>query len=214
MTINRLNQGVTNQVLVKAVSGQTTPLLELQDSTGAVVSSIGPTGALGGTLGNSGLVHINTTSFSAVASQSINDVFSADYKNYMFIIELKAAAGTPDLTVKLRASGSDTSANYQSDRIVQQSTTVSGLSDPTGTDNWYFGSVTARTSYFQGYLFQPFLADRKLFHASNILYDGNNNFIQLKTSGSLDNTTAHDGITLITTSSTISGFITIFGVKN
>jgi hypothetical protein len=42
MTINRLNQGVTNQVLVKAVSGQTTPLLELQDSTGAVVSSIGP----------------------------------------------------------------------------------------------------------------------------------------------------------------------------
>jgi hypothetical protein len=48
MTINRLNQGVTNQVLVKAVSGQTTPLLELQDSTGAVVSSIGPAGELNG----------------------------------------------------------------------------------------------------------------------------------------------------------------------
>jgi hypothetical protein len=50
MTINRLNQGTTNQVLVKAISGQTTNLLELQDSSGNVVSSIGPTGALGGTV--------------------------------------------------------------------------------------------------------------------------------------------------------------------
>ena len=50
MTINRLNQGTTNQVLVKAISGQTTNLLELQDSSGSVVSSIGPTGALGGTV--------------------------------------------------------------------------------------------------------------------------------------------------------------------
>jgi len=48
MTINRLNQGTTNQVLVKAISGQTTNLLELQDSSGNVVSSIGPTGALTG----------------------------------------------------------------------------------------------------------------------------------------------------------------------
>jgi hypothetical protein len=48
MTINRLNQGTTNQVLVKAISGQTTNLLELQDSSGSVVSSIGPTGALTG----------------------------------------------------------------------------------------------------------------------------------------------------------------------
>jgi hypothetical protein len=52
MTINRLNQGTTNQVLVKAISGQTTNLLELQDSSGSVVSSIGPTGALGGSLAN------------------------------------------------------------------------------------------------------------------------------------------------------------------
>jgi len=48
MTINRLNQGTTNQVLVKAISGQTTNLLELQDSSGNVVSSVGPTGLFTG----------------------------------------------------------------------------------------------------------------------------------------------------------------------
>jgi hypothetical protein len=48
MTINRLNQGTTNQVLVKAISGQTTNLLELQDSSGNVVASVGPTGLFTG----------------------------------------------------------------------------------------------------------------------------------------------------------------------
>jgi trimeric autotransporter adhesin len=61
--VNRLAVGTNGQVLV-ADSGETTGLKWNNP----------------GTVG--GLVHINTTSFSAVASQSINDVFSATYDNY------------------------------------------------------------------------------------------------------------------------------------
>jgi 4-hydroxy-3-methylbut-2-enyl diphosphate reductase IspH len=39
-----------------------------------------------GVYADPGLVLLNTTSFSAVASQSVNDVFSATYDNYKIIV--------------------------------------------------------------------------------------------------------------------------------
>ena len=75
MTINRLNQGTTNQVLVKAISGQTTNLLELQDSSGNVVSSIGPTGAVGGSFRGKviQIVYGSTSTFTVSSSTSYSD---------------------------------------------------------------------------------------------------------------------------------------------
>jgi hypothetical protein len=74
MTINRLNQGTTNQVLVKAISGQTTNLLELQDSSGNVVSSIGPTGALTGIGKILQVVRATDTTTRSTTSTSLTDV--------------------------------------------------------------------------------------------------------------------------------------------
>lgn len=65
---------------------------------------------------NPGLVHINTTSFSAVASQSFNSVFSATYDNYKIILTTTSLTG--GLTFRLRASGSDDStSNYYSSAL-------------------------------------------------------------------------------------------------
>jgi hypothetical protein len=75
--------------------------LELYDG-----SAFGPVGS------DAGLIHINTTTFSNVASQSINDVFSATYKNYLLMIEVDNLS-TATLRLRLRASGTDaTTANY------------------------------------------------------------------------------------------------------
>jgi len=71
----------------------------------------GPTGATGAT-GSSGLVLINTTSFSAVASQSVNSVFTSSYTNYKILLRLTAATLDAGVTLKLRKAGTDTSANY------------------------------------------------------------------------------------------------------
>ena len=59
-----------------------------------------------------GLTLINTTSFSAVASQSVNDVFSATYDNYKIIFALTGCTGDASVFIKLRVSGADSSANY------------------------------------------------------------------------------------------------------
>lgn len=57
-----------------------------------------------------GLVLLNTTSFSAVSSQSINDVFSATYQNYRIVIQSVNASANA-FRWRLRVSGSDDSNN-------------------------------------------------------------------------------------------------------
>lgn len=59
-----------------------------------------------------GLVLINTTTYTAVASQSVNDVFSATYENYKIIIRQGAQASGGDHRLKLRVGGADSSASY------------------------------------------------------------------------------------------------------
>ena len=60
-----------------------------------------------------GMVLLNTTSFSGVASQSINDVFSATYTNYRICWEGVGTTSQNDLNLRARVSGSDnSSSNY------------------------------------------------------------------------------------------------------
>jgi hypothetical protein len=61
-----------------------------------------------------GLVLLNTTSFSGVASQSINDVFSATYNNYLIIVDdlIRNTGGGLDVYLRLRVSGTDSTTGY------------------------------------------------------------------------------------------------------
>ena len=50
---------------------------------------------------SSGLTLINTTSFSGVASQSVNDVFSADYKQYRIIFDVKNTTTASSCNIRM-----------------------------------------------------------------------------------------------------------------
>ena len=68
---------------------------------------------------NQGLTLLNTTSFSGVASQSFNDVFSTTYNSYMLVFSnLTCVTGTTNnLMMRLRVSGTDNSSNnYENGR--------------------------------------------------------------------------------------------------
>jgi hypothetical protein len=208
MTINRLNQGVTNQVLVKAVSGQTTPLLELQDSTGAVVSSIGPTGALGGTLGNSGLVHINTTSFSVVAEQQINDVFSSTYDNYRIMGYVSAASQS--VFMRMRTSTTDSGSNYGFQNIEANNTTVTA-NRSTSTSSWQVSNTAS--SQNQGFVIDlqnPNIAMNTYgYMQHNREADGTLRMTQYV--NNLLTATQYTGFVLFPSSSNISGTVSVYG---
>jgi hypothetical protein len=61
-----------------------------------------------------GLVLLNTTSFSGVASQAVSDVFSATYTNYLIIVNMTEVAISGNLAFRVRVSGTNATTNYNS----------------------------------------------------------------------------------------------------
>jgi hypothetical protein len=76
-----------------------------------------------------GLVHINTTTFSTVASQSVSNIFTSDYKNYRINLSLTSIGADGILSMRLRANTTDNSANsYITDSIsISQTGTVAAF---------------------------------------------------------------------------------------
>jgi hypothetical protein len=71
-------------------------------------------------LPSAGISLINTTTLSAVSSQSFNDVFSATYNNYYIQMTLNGSTTSQDVNLRLRVSGADnSSANYSRSNLFQ-----------------------------------------------------------------------------------------------
>jgi hypothetical protein len=177
---------------------QDTNQLEVYD--GASWASIAPTTTQGLTL-------INTTSFSAVASQSINDVFSATYDNYKIIIEGPASTGTT-LNMRYRVGGADDStSNYNFQRLGASSTIVNGAKSSTQTSQ-SIGLPGGSRNSTNVEIYSPFLTATTNFQSSNYS-DGHQN-LQLFY-GIFTATTSFTGFTLIPASGTITGTVSVYG---
>jgi hypothetical protein len=69
------------------------------------------TSGVGVDLAPKGLVLINTTSFSGVASQSPGIVFSSTYTNYLIVMKYSCSSNA-NVRIKMRATSTDDSTNY------------------------------------------------------------------------------------------------------
>jgi hypothetical protein len=160
-----------------------------------------------------GLVLLNTTSFSAVASQSVNSVFTSSFTNYKLLVNATEAGGSNQMFLRLRASGTDVSTGYfwaGSYVPTSGAGTVTGFNG-SGDTTWFrIGGATdsnERTiSVIE--LFNPQASATTAYTSLSI--DGNN-FGAIYHSGLLNNTNAYDGFTLHAQTSTISGTVQIFG---
>jgi hypothetical protein len=86
--------------------------------------------------GNEGLVHLNTTSFTAQSTVSIDNVFSATYNSYKIVTNLTSSVAGENFNIRLRVAGADnSSSNYSNQRF-----TFTG----TGSS---FGRVNSQTSW-------------------------------------------------------------------
>jgi hypothetical protein len=155
-----------------------------------------------------GMVLLNTTSFSAVSSQSVNDVFSATYENYRIVCYLESSAGVT-LDFRLRVAGADNST--ASSYIKQDQGAYGSTSAPqTITSNRFqeiiYMATTPDICSFVMELQKPFLATQT---AGNTI-GGRSNYIitsQLRHNQS----TSYDGFTLIPSSGTITGKVSVYG---
>ena len=160
-----------------------------------------------------GLVLLNTTSFSAVSSQSINDVFSATYKNYLvqFVGTQSTSAG---FTMRLRVSGADnTNSTYNNAGVTylsNNSTTTFGAENATSFN--LSGGFT-RTGNYNFDFFEPFSTQYTAYLLNAVTSDGGANTEARRnmSSGFFEATTSFTGFTLITASGTITGDVRVYG---
>jgi len=155
---------------------------------------------------SSGLVLLNTTSFSGVASQSINSVFSATYDYYRVIVNFQPSSAFP--RIRLRASGTDaTSADY-SWQLLQFSNTTIGAERNTGDTTWNLSGTGAanQNMYLQIEIYNPFATVNTWgFSHAYQSGSGQSNFFRLNTA------TSYDGFTLYPSTSNMTGALSVFG---
>jgi hypothetical protein len=174
-----------------------TDQLELYDG-----SAFGPVGS------DSGLIHIETRTVTASASESFNNVFSATYDNYLIKIVGIVSAGT--LFMRLRASGTDntTASSYVFQRLIANNTTISG---ERGTDNFWnfctFGTSTKNGASVN--LYDPFLAQATAFDNT---HSGSTNTAQAHLhTGNHNQTVSYDGFTVFPNTGNMTVRFSIYG---
>ena len=164
-----------------------------------------------------GLTLVSKIDFSAVASQSLDNVFTSTYKNYRVLVNMDSLSGTnAQLSFKLRASGTDVTTNYRSSRIfLSAASTVSGGQDPLGTDEFILsganstgtGSTTSQVD-----LFSPQETKMTSYHNTSVNYSG---LVQTQINmGQLNNTTSYDGFTILISTGNITGSVAVYGYRN
>jgi hypothetical protein len=165
-----------------------------------------------GVYADPGLVLLNTTSFSAVASQSVNDVFSATYDNYRIVLTTIAAAAEQSIGFRLRVGGTDTtSSNYIYAEQVLGANGTSYNQVSTGDTKIVVGrtGVNGMGSIIID-VAQPFLAQRT---TTNHLSagDGTTTLFGGRGAGSISLTTSYTGFTFFPGGSTVTGSVSVYG---
>jgi hypothetical protein len=151
----------------------------------------------------SGFTLINTTTFSAVSSQSVNDVFTSTYRNYKILVDIEGTVAA-QTNLRLRASGSDnTSNNYEWDFRDSSSAFTDSSFRLMRTDNGQGGSAAID-------VFGPQVSYKTVITNMSTGRD-DTNVDGYTVFGRMTVTTAYDGFTIFPQSGTITGRIYVYG---
>jgi len=161
-----------------------------------------------------GFVLINTTSFSAVSSQTIDSLFSSTYQNYRMILTLSAVSATnPNILGYFRSASADVTTNNNTESIIQYSTTITGAESGSTIE---FGRSSTSYSSFSNYvvdIFNPQLA-RVTSYSSNGGFVTNAGVpYQYRSFGYNLSTTQMTGINIYPSTGTMTGEVSIYGLR-
>lgn len=160
-------------------------------------------------------VKITTASFSAAATVNIDNCFSADYDQYLVLRKYSGTGAGANVSLRFRAAGStDTSANYDIQQFYSSGATTSGYQDLGGTSwpNHLGQTETADTGFTLVKISNPFTTVVTTGWAFNA-FGLSSNITQYRIVGQLDTVTSYDGLTFFASSGTITGSVTIYGLR-
>jgi hypothetical protein len=167
-----------------------------------------------------GMVLLNTTSFSGVASVSLPaSTFTTAYTNYRLLVDLTSATADNTINLRLRSAGSDiaTGTIYS---YAYNGHNSAGGNDPTastGANQLFVAEMdTAETNECTGIaieLFNPMTASKRKIGLIQTFYinTGGTAFISRTGGCVFKTTTACDSLSLIPTAGNFTGVIRVFG---
>jgi hypothetical protein len=164
----------------------------------------------------SGLVLLNTTTFSAQSSQAVNSVFSATYRNYRITFDITGNTADATIYLKFRSGTTDNSTSYyyQLGQFTESSTLTYAVAANQTTGFSICEVDGANSVHYQALsidIFRPFEAVYTAGHlqASSQSTGG----ALLGRQGALQHLQAvsYDGINIIASAGNITGAIQVYG---
>lgn len=158
--------------------------------------------------GTNGLTKIATQSFTASSAVNVNNCFSATYKRYRVLIKAIAAAGVPDLAFKQRIAGTDTSAQYYYAGRSESWNNATTLNFGKNVSAYILNTVgTPNQTTYSLDVQYPYQGTMQI-NGGGVCPDAG---VTFTTAGTQLTGGTVDGFSLIPSSSTITGEVTIYG---
>ena len=214
-TTGMTNPMTTTGDIIYSSSGSTPARLGI-GSTGNVLTVAGGVPSWAAPAGGGGMTFINRTTFSNVASQAFNSVFTSTYDTYFVNIEtIYAGTASDDLLMQLiyNTSTTQTSAYYSSSYGYQTTPTLITTVVDNGS-SWNLckdASVSSRPN--MGYLYINHVGNTSEYGSFIGQFFNNNEIAPMVVGGLVVSNQTYDGFVLSSSSSNITGAVTIFGVN-
>ena len=176
-----------------------------------------------GTLGSSVVVPasvgaslqlIQTNTFSSVSESGFQDVFSTNFRNYKMIGTINGFSG--DLRFRFYTSGTTefTQSVYSTAGMGQSDDAVQRTQNHSDDAYWELDHTTADQSVFEYTIYKPFLTTDTFFSGTLITErTAGSLYITMVQGGSVDSATSFTGCRIYPSSGTVSGTISIYGIK-
>ena len=169
----------------------------------------------GTSLTPAGVAKITTQTFSAVSSVSVNNCFSSTYVNYRILARFtNSNSGPQGLFLRLRASSTDATTNYDTLGFRGYQTGVATESFGYNTDATRYGNATNLTTGMNFSVIDmagPFLAETTQMIAQHALTESGTSAVLWHSTWYNDNQTSYDGFTISVAAGTITGTIYVYG---
>ena len=191
---------------------QTSASTTYQTKAAAGLTLLTPT-SIANTGGTASIGANGTVTFSGISTVSLNNVFSATYKNYYMALNIDSGTSNNNVLFRFRVAGSDNSSN-----VYRRAGTYAGLESSTSgfdanivTNYWYLGTFLngayPNTSNVE--IMNPFETTRTYAWTRDIANGGTYftwNYGNVHTSE-----TSFTGFTVYTDGGTVAGSISVYG---
>jgi hypothetical protein len=177
------------------------------------LQQIVPTSIARGASGSASVNAGGAVTFTGTESISLNGVFSSAFDNYRFQLQVSAISANPLLNIRFRDGSGDLSSALYSYRV-ENGSSLGGAAGITGARTQTLGLITGDTlgeAFAGSYdVVNPNLALKTMMIGVGTVQVGNN----MPSANAFNATTQLTGLSILSSSGTITGTIRIYGYRN